>query len=631
MQVRKSSKLLIKIILNIIFILSHFLFLQNANAIVSSWQQDKSGNSKARIATSFYADQKLIIGVNFQIKNGWKIYGNDHNSTIGLPPAIDFYGSTNYQNSKIIWPAAILGEEKIGDEAIKYSYYQDEVVIPIEIELKDYNQPGNLKIKIGYGLCNSICIPANIEFNIDLPALQRDNQALSLIQKYYQPKILNQEIAKKDNLTDSPKENFFKELFAALIAAFIGGLILNIMPCVLPVLSLKLISVINHTNATIARIRLAFLSTIAGIIFCFLIFALITSIAKLTGDNLSWGLQFQNRYFLVFLILVLTFFNANLLGLFEINFNQIIATILHKKISNYLTDDQNNNRNKNIFIGNFLSGILAVLLATPCSAPFLGLAISFALTQNIAVIFLIFTTIAFGISAPYILLLIAPKLVYLLPKPGKWMIKVKKIMALFLIITIIWLTFILAVNAGIFLAIIVFLAAFLITGSLKIKFKFLSYLLIILIIFGVFITSFLHKNQKTPLDLEVEIAVDTRGINNIWTNFDPNQIPILVSQGKTVVVDVTANWCLTCKVNQAMVLNDKKVVAKLNNPNIVAMRADITKPSKEVMDFLRANNRFAIPFNAVYGPKIPDGKITSELLKKEELLKLINQASNNNE
>ena len=306
-----------------------------------------------------------------------------------------------------------------------------------------------------------------------------------------------------------------------------------------------------------------------------------------------------------------------------------MATILNKKISNHLENDDEA-RNKNIFIGNFLSGILAVLLATPCSAPFLGLAISFALTQNIAIIFLIFITISIGVCTPYILLFIAPKLVYLLPKPGQWMMKVKKLMAMFLLMTIIWLLSVLAANGETFLTTIILLISCLIILSLKIRFRFLSYLLVTLMIITAFMASFLLRDQKTPIAIAAQIVSDAK-IDNVWQEFDQAQIPILVSQGKTVLVDVTANWCLTCKLNKALVLNNKKVVAKLNNPNIVAMRADITKPNKEVMDFLRANNRFAIPFNAVYGPKMPNGKVTSELLKIEELLQLINQASNNND
>ncbi len=632
MQVRKPSILTTKIIINIILISLNFLFLSNANASLSAWQQDKSGNSKVRIVASSFTDQdsnqKLIIGLDFEIKDGWKIYGNDPGSTIGLPPLFDFSNSTNYQNNQIIWPKASLGEEKIGDEVIKYSYYHDKVVIPIEVTLKDYDQLTNLKIRIDYGLCKDICIPANVEFDINLGILETDSEALSIIQEYYQPKLVNQETLSIESSLDQSK-NSLAALFTALIAAFIGGMILNIMPCVLPVLSIKLISVINHSNSTIARIRLAFLSTMAGIVFCFLIFASITTIAKLSGNSLGWGLQFQNRYFLVFLILILSLFSANLLGLFEISFNQIMATILNKKISNHLENDDEA-RNKNIFIGNFLSGILAVLLATPCSAPFLGLAISFALTQNITIIFLIFITISIGVCTPYILLFIAPKLVYLLPKPGQWMMKVKKLMAMFLLMTIIWLLSVLAANAGTFLTTIILSISCLIILSLKIRFRFLSYLLVTLMIITAFIASFLLRDQKNPIAIAAQIVSDTK-IDNVWKEFDQAQIPILVSQGKTVLVDVTANWCLTCKLNKALVLNNKKVVAKLNNPNIVAMRADITKPNKEVMDFLRANNRFAIPFNAVYGPKMPNGKVTSELLKIEELLQLINQASNNND
>ena len=205
-----------------------------------------------------------------------------------------------------------------------------------------------------------------------------------------------------------------------ILISLIGGAILNIMPCVLPVLSIKLISIINHSNASLARIRFAFVSTIIGILACFMFFAASAAVIKATGNSLGWGLQFQNPYFLIFLIIILAFFTANLLGIFEITFQQFLTNFLNKKIIE-------GEGKKNIFMPNFLSGVLAVLLATPCSAPFLGTAISFALSQNLEIIFLVFFMIGLGFALPYIILLITPKIVYLLPKPGNWMIHIKQL------------------------------------------------------------------------------------------------------------------------------------------------------------------------------------------------------------
>jgi suppressor for copper-sensitivity B len=238
--------------------------------------------------------------------------------------------------------------------------------------------------------------------------------------------------------------------------------------CVLPVLSIKLISVIKHSDAPIARIRFAFLATICGILSCFFAFALLAAIIKFTGNSLGWGLQFQNPYFLISLIVILVLFLGNLLGFFEINFNQFLSTILNKKI----TEGEDK---KNIFIPNFLSGVLAVMLATPCSAPFLGSAISFALTQNFAVIFLIFLFIGFGFSLPYIILIASPKLFYLLPKPGNWMVQIKQVLAGLFAATVIWLVYVLSHIIGSFPAFLAGALAITLLAAIKIRSEFLKY------------------------------------------------------------------------------------------------------------------------------------------------------------
>jgi suppressor for copper-sensitivity B len=631
-----------------LLILSCFLYSANAYSLITDWKSRE--NSKVRIVGSFLTspensknNPKLILGVNFEVADGWKIYAPS-DFGIGMPLEINFSGSKNYSKHQIVWPQFISKEEKIGNQILKYSVYYHEVVIPIEIELKDYNKAAELKIKINYGLCKDICIPTQEEFIVNFDNKKADfkidESALSIIQKYYDKKITVNEPSKAEDIVIQTNNQFdFLTLINALIAAFIGGMILNIMPCVLPVLSLKLISIINHHNTSLARIRLAFLSTILGIIFCFIVFAILATIIKLTSNALGWGLQFQNPYFLIFLILVLTLFSASLFGLFDINFDHILATILNKKISTH--ESQINLQNshqpthfnsshnvlgfrswKNIFIANFLSGILAVLLATPCSAPFLGAAISFALVQDFKIIFLIFIVIALGVSFPYLILLAKPSLVYLLPKPGKWMIEIKKLMGGFLIIAVIWLVYVLMNNSGNILAEIITAIIILIFLSFKIKPHSLGYLFIVILIFLSFI--FASKRNFYPSNHTIKSNID----NNIWIKFDLNKINEAVLGGKIVVIDITADWCITCKLNKALVLQDKEVVEKLKHLNIIAMRGDITKPNEEIMNFLRFHNRFAIPFNVVYGPKFPQGKLTSELLKKQELLDLINQSSN---
>ncbi len=584
-----------------------FLHANISTAATSDWKKNETSGASTRLIASFYQDQngenKLVAGLEFKLGQGWKIYGQGSEG-IGVPPALDFTASTNYLKHEIIWPKAEAHEEKIGDEIFKYSAYQGYVILPINIDLKDKTQAPELTLKLNYGLCKDVCIPVSEDFSLKIPN-DPDQKTLELIQKFDSQKIIDE----ANNVIEPEKPTMSSSLLYWFLVAILGGAILNIMPCVLPVLSIKLLSVIDHLDAKTSRIRFAFFSTICGIILCFLSFAIFATLIKFAGDSFGWGLQFQDPYFLIFLIVILILFIANLLGIFEISFDQFTLNFLNKKI----TDAEGK---KNIFIPNFLSGILAVLLATPCSAPILGSAISFALTKTIFDIFLIFAAIGIGFALPYIILLFAPKLIFFLPRPGIWMLKVKKLMALLLAITAVWLVYVLSHNIGVIQAIGVTILSLLLLLCFEIKSKFLKFFAFAAI-FGMV---FAIPNQASkPL-----IAEETGP--SIWINFDERMIHQFVMQGKVVVIDVTADWCITCKVNKLIVLNNKEIIEKLNGDNIVTMRADITKPDAEVMTFLHKHNRFAIPFNAVYGPNAKSGLLTSEFLTKKELLELIDQA-----
>ncbi len=592
--------------------LTLFLRFEVASAAISNWHENQNQASKTRLIASFYQDadgnKKLIAGIHFKITDGWKIYGNDSGG-IGLPPTLDFTDSKNIAKNEIIWPKSESGVEVLGEETLHYNFYKNEVVIPFEIELQDVSKPTEIILSLDYGLCKEVCIPVSEKFSLEITD-EIDNEALSHFQKFTEKTIAPDIKDLDENNSSSPITKTNMTLISAILLAVFGGAILNIMPCVLPVLSIKLLSIINHSNAAISRIRFAFLYTILGILFCFVIFAGLAIGIKITGNSLGWGLQFQNPYFLISLIVILVIFLGNLIGVFEMNFNQVLATILNKKITE-------GERKNSIFLPNFLSGVLAVALATPCSAPFLGSAISFALTQDFLTILIIFTFIGIGFCSPYLVLICSPKLVYLLPKPGNWMNQIKQLMAGLLAATIMWLMYVLS---GVIGAIPAFLAGALaisILACIRIKSELLKYIAI------AFITSLsiaLPTTLKNYQETQKEIYDD------IWQNFDEAEIYQQVSRGKIVIVDVTADWCLSCKFNKLRVLQDEEVIKKLQSGKVVAMRGDITKPNEEIMQYLRKNNRFAIPFNAVYGPKAPKGLLTSELLTKKELFELIEQA-----
>ena len=624
MQVRKYPlKFLQKQLWQFVLFAYLFFIFSNSFAATTTFKKADSGGAEGRIIASFYDDeeqQKLIAGFELNIENGWKIYAPD-DSSFGIPPSFNFANSSNIDTAKFspIFPKSLLEQEQIGNETIKYSVYKNKVIIPIDLQVLDIEQATNLEIEVNYGLCKDICIPVNQKFSLLIPALNNDLEVLQNIQQF----LSNKQIVKKaTNPAPKSTNNIPKiSLIKALIIAFIGGAILNIMPCVLPVLSIKLLSVINHSGAKLSQIRLAFFSTTLGIIFTFLIFASITIFLQSIGDAVGWGLQFQNSYFLLFLLTILMIFIANLLGLFEFNFGSSLGSILNKQIAK-------KEQKKNIYIPNFLSGILAVLLATPCSAPFVGVAVSFALSSDIKAIFLIFTAMALGLSLPYLLLIALPNCIKILPKPGKWTIKVKQLMAGFLAATAIWMIYILVGNIGFVPAMSAAILAILILLFFKTIKKInyqqsVSKIILLVIIFIALITAIFIA----PNHLALSSQLKERKQQEHWIKFDEEKIPDLVLQGKVVVVDITANWCITCKANKLLVLNSDEIEAKLNEENIVAMRGDLTNPDSKIFAFMKKYNRYGIPFNIVFGPSAPDGILTSELLNKKSLIEAIDKAS----
>ncbi|HEM45519.1 MAG TPA: hypothetical protein ENO23_00575, partial [Alphaproteobacteria bacterium] len=223
--------------------------------------------------------------------------------------------------------------------------------------------------------------------------------------------------------------------------ALLGGLILNLMPCVLPVLSLKFLSVLGHGGRENADVRLGFLASVAGIVLSFLALAGVLVALKLAGASIGWGIQFQQPVFLAVMVVIVTLFACNLFGLFEVQLPQRINDLI-------AVDTGARHDHHHSLGGHFLTGMLATLLATPCSAPFLGTAVGFAMSRGPAEIFLIFGALGVGLSAPYLLVAAFPGMATRLPRPGNWMVGVKRFLGLLLAATGLWLVTVIAAESG---------------------------------------------------------------------------------------------------------------------------------------------------------------------------------------
>lgn len=368
-------------------------------------------------------------------------------------------------------------------------------------------------------------------------------------------KLAGTEIKSEHKAAKEPKGDI--KLWLVLLFGFIGGFILNLMPCVLPVLAIKLMGIIKHSGAEKIKASASMIVTAFGIIISFILLAVIVIILRNAGVAVGWGFHFQQPLFIIFMMIVLLLFAANLLGLYEVK--------LPSRLNHAITQGNT---------GNFMSGMFATLLATPCTAPFLGVAVGFALSQGSVYILATFMAMGIGMSVPYIILSLFPNLVTRLPRAGSWMSGLKKFMAVLLVITAIWLGFVL-------------------------------------------VSQFTTNEENVTNFIEKEES---------WEPFRQDDIATLVENGKVVFVDVTASWCLTCKFNKAFILDSENVIEKFAEYGVVAMQADFTSRNEEIAQYLADNNRAGIPFNIVYGPNAPDGIILPELLTEKEVIRALEQA-----
>jgi suppressor for copper-sensitivity B len=408
-------------------------------------------------------------------------------------------------------------------------------------------------------------------------------------------------------------------LLAVLAIAVLGGLILNLMPCVLPVLSLKVLSVVGHGGGDRLEVRRSFLASAAGILVSFLVLAVAAIALREAGIAVGWGMQFQQPVFLAVMLVIVALFAYSLFGLFEIRLPGAVADVA--------AGAGGPGPAKSLH-SHFLTGAFATLLATPCTAPFVGTALGFALSRGAVEILAIFAAMGVGLALPYLAIALFPAVATRLPRPGRWMLWLTRILGVALAGTAVWLVSVLASQIGWGSAGGVAMLVALIGAVLVVRrvlpttriAKLASYAAIALA--GIAVGAAIRAPQVAgePAD------VGEGGI--AWAPFDPAAIPGLVASGRTVFVDVTADWCLTCIYNRTAVLEQDAVRTLLNDDEaVVAMLADWTNPDPAIADYLASFGRYGIPFNAVYGPAAPQGVALPELLTESLVVDAIAVAS----
>jgi thiol:disulfide interchange protein DsbD len=413
-------------------------------------------------------------------------------------------------------------------------------------------------------------------------------------------------------------------LFYFLLLAFLGGIVLNVMPCVLPVISLKVMSFVRHAGEEPGRVLRMGLVYAAGVLVSFAALAAVVVSLKLTGAGLGWGFQMQEPRFVIAMAAIVLIFALSLFGLFTIE----VPGAATSRLASLAPRDG--------YAGSFFNGVLATVLATPCSAPFLGPAVAFAFTQPVHAIPLIFLTVGLGLAFPYVLLSANPRWLRGLPKPGPWMETVKQLMGFALIATLVWLMWVLGGQIG--AEGVVWTLAFLTAVAMgcwllgkgldspagRRRTLAVTAMAMAVAAYIVFPGGYLRSWEAATASAEdpagpsldslasASAVADDGALN--WIPFSIPAVEHLAASERTVFVDFTADWCLTCKVNERGALATDRVAEAFRRHDVALVKADWTNRNETIRTVLAQLGKSAVPVYAIFPAGRPGEPIVFDAL-----------------
>lgn len=405
----------------------------------------------------------------------------------------------------------------------------------------------------------------------------------------------------------------FSTVIYFLLMALIGGLILNVMPCVLPILSIKALNLINLSRDK-RDMRLNALSYTAGVMLSFILLALVIIILQASGELVGWGFQFQNPSFVIFMIVVILLFALSLFDVFLIKAPGMNAMVKHT--------------NKRGLSGSFFSGVFAVLLATPCTAPLLGVALGFAFSQPPLIILLLFATVGFGLALPFLLIGFIPSAARLIPRPGEWMNTFKEAMGFLLLVTVVYLLrslfFLLGgtnlIKVLFFLIFVAFAGWMYGRGTrplVPVRKQWFWTVIALLVLAGsaLWLLQFDQSRYEVTQGASMQEQVG-------WEAFSPEALQQYRDAGEPVFVEFTAEWCLTCKTNDTTVLHTAKVTDFFSENGIRLLHGDYTRKDPVVTQWLQKFGRAGVPLYIYYQPQSDVPVVLPELLNSEMIVSL---------
>jgi len=606
----------------------------------------------------------IQLGYKFVFTPGWHTYWINPGDS-GGPPIFEFNSPSGWDINENVWP----GPQKIIYPPLMTFGYVDEVIFPFELNLKNLNDQ-DTEITTKFLVCDDICVPEeatlllslkngilNIDekpeelkkwlnrvpirappemvlssnennFTLEYASLNSNsyffpfddsvmdysdeqnfsnnklnfevfddfNKSLKGVvnigQNYYEVEQLSQ-TATADTITGI-------SLLTAIIFAFLGGLILNLMPCVLPVIALKGLSLVKSSAESNSSVTLNASAYVVGVIATFMTIAAILVSLKNAGEMIGWGYQLQSP-FIVTILSILIFG----IGIYLITDLSVGGSL--GKLEKH-TDGSGP-------MNSFLTGTLAVVVASPCTAPFMGAALGFALIQPDIFSYLVFLFLALGFALPYFLIALFPSLIDFLPKPGKWMKSLKQLFGFMMFAAAIWLLWVLAnqvdANSILFVLIGWFLLAF------------ASWLVITRIKFAVYVSGIigiLWVYQLSEWNFkDVEVMNDSESIS--WSIEKENE---LRSNEQAYFINFTAAWCITCKVNEAVAFSDE-VFNKFEEKNITYLKADWTNRNSEIAGQIEKYNRSGIPLYIYWNKKLDEPMVLNEILTENYLMEVVDE------
>ena len=563
------------------------------------------------------------LTVSITVPDKWHVNANEVTDEFLKPSSIEAKAA-GIEFGDPVWPAPIKEYNEALELEILTFRGTFTVGIPVKGAEGNYDSVGT-EVTFHYQACdNSICLaPASktIRLNEQLGAAGNDTGNADKQEAAAQKAAFADGSDGPGNF-GNPAAEGRTGIVALLFFAFIGGIILNLMPCVLPVLSLKLFSLIKQAGESRGRLLALGGATTAGILCSFWTLAAVVAAVKAGGGSAGWGMQFQSAGFIAFMVVILSAFAMSFLGVFEIWLPWNATTRMDAA------------GKKAGLGGAFFTGALLVLLSTPCSAPFLGTAMGFAFSQTTPILFLFFTAAGIGLALPYMLVSAFPKVLKVFPKPGAWMVKLQKVMGVVLLASVAWLLWIVNEQAGftgtaLFTTVVVasivcsFLLGKFAPPGVAFRREVIGIVLSAAALFTAWFAAIAPKYEDAANEI-FNARMHEQMTEDGWYRYSPELIEEFAKAKRTIFIDVSADWCLTCKTNEAAVLESDEFTQAMDSLKVALVKADWTRETPEVNALLKSLGKSGVPAYAIYPAGKADKKIVlPELLTTATILEKI--------